>query len=207
MSGATFLFRDRGVLRNSVVVVTTPPAAEPVSLALVKEHLRIDSDVDDTLLTMYATVARSMIEAYTGRVLVTQTLTWTVQEVDPRRTEALLWMPTTLDLPRGPVQSVTSVTTRDATGADTVLDPSNYTLDATLVPAKLRVTYGSVVGQLQHVQVVFVAGYGPASAVQLPLHQAILVTAAYIYEHRGDTETDIPRAAEWLCDPFRLYSF
>jgi uncharacterized phiE125 gp8 family phage protein len=207
MSGAVFLYRDRGTLRATSLDVTVPPAEEPVGLPVVKQHLRLDTDVDDTLLTTYATVARMMVESYLNRVLVTQTLTWTVQEVDPRRTEALLWMPTTLELPRGKVQSVTSVTTRDATGADTVLDPSNYTVDLNLAPARLRVTYGSVVGEVMHVQIVYVAGYGAAADVPPPIQQAILIMTTFMYENRGDTDGELPRAVEWLCDPYRIHSF
>lgn len=208
MSGTTaFTYRDRGVLRAATLSVTVPPTEEPVDLPTLKAHLRLDSDVTDALLTIYATTARSMVEQYLGRALVTQTMCWTVQEIDPRRTEALLWMPTTIDLPRAPVQSVTSVTTRDASGADTVLDPANYTLDSLITPARVRVVLGSVPDQIQHASVVFVAGYGAATAVPLQIKLAIMLTTAFLYENRGDVGAEIPKAAEWLCDPLRIHSF
>lgn len=207
MSASGFAYRDRGTVRTTNLEVTTAPAEEPVTVALVKQHCRIDTDVDDSLLELYATSARMMVEQYLDRVLITQGLTWTIQEMDPRRTEALLWMPTELTLPRGKVQSVTTVTTRDADGADAVADPAYYTLDATLVPALLRFTLGVIQGQLQHVKVVYVAGYGLTSAVPKPIINAVLLTTAFLYEHRGDLGADLPPAAEWLCNPYRVHSF
>lgn len=207
MTAAGFIFRDRPTVRSTALVVTVSPATEPVTLNLVKQHLRVDTDDTDELLTMQLTVARMMVEQYLGRVLVTQTLAWTIQEMDPRRVEALLRMPTTLELPRSPVQSVSTVTVRDAAGTDSVLDTGLYTLDAAITPAKLRFDWNAVEGQVQHLQIVFVAGYGAADAVPMSIRQAILVTIAHLYEHRGDANEQLPRTAEWLCDPYRVHSF
>lgn len=52
--------------------VTTPPAALPISLALVKEHLRLDpSDTSqDAYLTLLIEAARDFFEKFTGRTLI-----------------------------------------------------------------------------------------------------------------------------------------
>jgi hypothetical protein len=43
--------------------------------------------------------------------------------------------------------------------------------------------------------------------VPAPIVNAILLTAAALYEHRGDDDGDLPRAAEALLTPYRLVTF
>jgi len=84
--------------------VITAVTAEPVSLADAKLHLRLDdiggSHPHDALVTSLISSAREFAEHYTGRALAQQTL-----EV------ALDSFPNgdTIDLPRPPVASVTSI--------------------------------------------------------------------------------------------------
>ena len=54
----------------STIQVETPPAAEPVSLATVKSHLRVTLSNDDVLISLYMQAARELIEAESGRSLV-----------------------------------------------------------------------------------------------------------------------------------------
>src|SRR5690348_1328596 len=50
--------------------VETPPAAEPVTLATLKAHLRVSTQADDVLLDTYLQAARETVEAASGRSLV-----------------------------------------------------------------------------------------------------------------------------------------
>jgi hypothetical protein len=50
--------------------VETPPAAEPVTLPTLKNHLRISINDDDSLLAIYLQAAREAVEAGSGRSLV-----------------------------------------------------------------------------------------------------------------------------------------
>lgn len=65
----------------SIVRILTPPTseAEPVKLALLKAHVRVDGDAEDELLQLYASAARERVEAFTGRYLAPQTLELTFE--------------------------------------------------------------------------------------------------------------------------------
>jgi hypothetical protein len=54
----------------SSIVVETPPAAEPVTLILVKNHLRVTISSDDQLIDLYLQSSREIVESESGRSLV-----------------------------------------------------------------------------------------------------------------------------------------
>lgn len=56
--------------------LTVPPATEPLTLSEAKLHLRVDHDLEDTLIEALIVTAREEAEFRTGQRLITQT--WTV---------------------------------------------------------------------------------------------------------------------------------
>lgn len=54
----------------SSIQIQTPPAAEPVSMTTLKNHLRVIISNDDTILGIYLQGAREMVESDSGRSLV-----------------------------------------------------------------------------------------------------------------------------------------
>ena len=207
---------------RTTLQATTPPVGEPVTVAQVKQHCRIDSSADDDLLAGYLTAARVMAEGYLSRALLTQTLLWTMRPSSMLRSEqSRLLGP--LELPRAPVQSIASVTTLDEWGNITTVlaaplpvTPSamilGYVADLALEPATLLIGRETVLNggsplrdtRLQHLQVSMVAGYGAATDVPATIIQAIMMTTAFLYEHRGDAGGTMPEAAQWLLDRDRL---
>ena len=207
---------------RTTLTVTSPPAGEPVTVEMVKQHCRIDSNADDLLLAGYLTAARVMAEDYLSRKLLTQTVLWTV------RPASLFGLGTrlahgALELPRAPVQQIVSVTAVDEWGNATAIPPAalpltpgtaivGYVADLALEPATLTIGADTVlVGglpvhatRLLHIQVSMLAGYGAAASVPPTIAQAIMMTTAFLYEHRGDTDTAMPSAAEWLLNRDRL---
>jgi len=218
------------VLRTTLQVVTPPPA-ESVSLQLAKLHCRIDHSDDDLLLGGHITAARQMAESYLSRALITQTLLWTVLPENAVRPD-LHFLSDWIDLPRAPVQSINTVTVLDQRGNSTeiaaaalpLVPPApllGYMADLALSPARMMIgaatalVDGRTLRQtaLQHVQVEFTAGYGspaepPAAAVVAaipqPIISAILLTVGHLYENRGDAVAELPPAAQWLLDPYRI---
>ncbi|MBU2329476.1 MAG: phage head-tail connector protein, partial [Alphaproteobacteria bacterium] len=51
------------------IIELTPPALEPLTLAEIRAHLRLDGEEEDALLLALAIVAREHLERETGLVL------------------------------------------------------------------------------------------------------------------------------------------
>lgn len=211
------------MLLQTSLRVTTLPATEPTTLDMTRRHCRIDTLDDSDLLASYLVAARIMAEAYLSRALITQTLLWTVRPgamLHPAQSR--LRQP--LSLPRAPVQSIASVNVLDQYGNTTAMTPaslpittpgqvSGYIADLSLEPGRLTLggatpltgNYTLCQAGLEYIQVSMIAGYGDKPEdVPQNIVQAIMMTAAFLYENRGDSPAEMPAAAQWLLDRDRL---
>lgn len=131
---------------------------EPVSLALAKQHLRVDFPDDDTLIPIYITMARVACESYTQRAVFPQTWVRTLDHfplwwaadgtVNPSYRQdwpyySDFWNRITIDVPRPTTLAVQSITYVDMTGATQTLDPSQYDVDLTSEPARIVPAQGT----------------------------------------------------------------
>jgi len=177
------------------LVLVTPPAVEPVSLAEAKAHLRIDDTADDAVVSALITTARNLVEEHTSRALVSQT--WELQ---------LDGWPCVIRLPRPPLVSVLSITYTDPNGAERTLAPAAYKVDTVTEPGRIVSAYGlswpDCRDEIAAVRVRYSAGYGPAADVPAALRHAVLLTAAHLYDHR-DSAAGLPRVAEALTWTYR----
>lgn len=210
----------------------TPPAAEPVTLDDAKAQARVDTTVDDALITSLVSAARAWCEQYTGRAFITQT--WQMWlDLWPAAYE--LWWDgvrtgpiTGLDeisyvsLPRPPLQSVTSVNYYDNEDNATLWDSSNYFVDTASQPGRLALRLGAtwpIPSRLTNgIGITYVAGYGnDGDNVPLALKTAILQLVSHWYEHRGEAATapttrgniiapmtPVPLVIQALLDPYRV---
>jgi uncharacterized phiE125 gp8 family phage protein len=192
------------------------PEAEPVTLTEAKAHCAIDSTDFDTLLTGYIAAVRAHVEKTTGRTLVSQT--WELR---------LPGFPCgAIELPRPPLQSVTSVKYTDEAGAVQTLSPSAYQVSGIDgdQPASVAPAFGMRWPGARHtpeaVIVRFVCGYpddgasppNPAANVPPQIRQAIIEMIADLFANRETTGTDqayaipIPTTARALLQPFKVWS-
>ena len=202
--------------------VITPPASEPVSVDLARQHCRVDTDYDDNLLAMYVTGARIEAEAYLNRALFTQRLQFAVTWAPPPTATPLVpqslivfplnWPPLVkrpIELPRAPAVSVEQITWGPL-GDMRIADPDDYQLNLGVEPGYVAVK-PQLLPQIpqQSMLIDYTAGYDPAdpAAVPMPIRQAIMVGTAHYYENRGDVPADMPQAFYRLLDPFRLWTF
>jgi len=162
--------------------VTTPPASEPVSLADMKEHLKVDVSDDDALITLQIVAARRWAELFCNRSIPSQTLTATL-DLFPSGDRCFI-------LPQSPVISVTSIQYIDSVGDLQTLNSSLYTVDTNSIPARIEPVYGtswpSTRTQLNAVTIVYVAGQ---STVDDDIVHAIKLLVGSLYLAR---ENDCP---------------
>lgn len=182
----------------------TAPAAEPITLAEAKSHIRVDNTVDDALISGYITTAREWCEDYLDRALVLQQF---VMKLDA--------FPTEIEVPRPPMASAgtaTAVTITYTTGytlATATLATTSYRVDREDTPGKVRNLYNqswpSHLIDQNSVVVTWWAGYGDASGVPQRAKTAMLMCVHELYEKRGGGE--MPDAAKRLLDTISWGSY
>ena len=164
-----------------------PPGAEPISLAELKAHLRIDGGGEDDLLAHLVHVARSHLERTAGVALIHQG--WRLY-LD-RWPEAGV-----VALARGPVMSVDAVRAFDELGEESEVSLAGHVLDSASRPARLWLRERPNARQaINGVEVDFTAGFGEAGEdVPDTLKRAMLIHAAHMYEFRGAVPVDMQPA-------------
>lgn len=186
----------------------TAPTTYPVTLAEAKAHCRVDASDEDTLITALITAATEMAEQKTGRAIMPQT--WSL---------SLDAFPDEIWLTRVPVQSITSVKYFDADGVEQTLNSSQYSLlRDDFGFARVVRAYGVVWPNTQArdaaVTVEYVAGYIDAAAVPEAIKQWVKLMISTMYENR-ETEAYSSRAVsttvqmsfvDRLLDRYMVYS-
>ena len=213
------------------VVVVTPPA-RLVSLETAKQHLRVTTNDDDSLVAIYVDAAQAMIDGpggWLGRCIGQQTLEKRFDGfVAPiwgwgSDSGGLFWgsspdyasaaYPVSrVDLPYPPLVSVTSVIYEDQNGADQTLPSAAYLATDEGLDASFGTMFPSGRWQANAVRIRYDAGYAsPPPAVIA----AILLMVGDLYDNRATVETGLRAAAvaipisatvERLLAPFRVYN-
>jgi len=184
--------------------IITPVAIEPITLAEVRQHLRLPEDAteDDLLLGLIKT-ARVYCENYTRRALAEQTL----ETYKDRFSGADPIM-----LPCPPLLSVVEIGYTDSTGQETILSDSDYLVDTACEPGRVMPAYGTTWPVFtpypsSPIRIRFVAGY-----MDLPvsIRLALLLLVGHWYENREATGTAKDQTAfsvHALLAPYRVEVF
>lgn len=185
------------------LVLTSGPAQEPLTLADVKAHLRIDATNEDVLLASLMLTSRLHIEAVLDLALVTQSWMMVIDKWPPGD-----W----LEIPMSPLQSITAVRVKTSASTTVVVPPAHYSVEISSKPPRLVWTNAARTGPgvaAGGIEIDFTAGFGAtAASVPAPLKHALLLLTAHWYEHRdpseiGSPSARIPEAVSDLIQPFR----
>ena len=183
------------------LLLLSRPAIEPLTLADVKNWLKVTDGADDLLLQTLIASARLAVEAATGRLMISQQWRLTLDA----------W-PTggAVDLRLMPVRSVLAVRVMDVSAAFKDIPATLYALDAADDRARLifnaappapACAYGGI-------QIDLVAGYGDAAAAAPePLRLAMRQLIAFWHANRGDAEPQperMPAQIAALLAPYRI---
>jgi hypothetical protein len=200
--------------RKSIRIIT-PPAALPVTLQEVKAMLVIDGNDDDAMLTAFMQAATDAARQYIRRSIVTETLELVMDGFNRTGDDAALTLGpgvhtvhypslvasgAELELPFGPVASITSITTYNRANAATVFDAGAYYLaqdrvvlnESNIWPTDLRRRDGVVIR--------YVSGTAPGD-VPPSIRQAIKQHVLAMYECREGCE--MPAACRAILAGYR----
>lgn len=202
----------------------------PVTLATAKEFIRVDGTADDLALGVMLSAAVLRIETHIERKLITQNwniyfdqfpCSWNEPDWEGERDGALSSLQNVkpeIELPFGPLQSVTSFKTIDEDDAEHTFDAGEYSIDTLNAFGRIKLKMGSVwpatvLKPVNGIKIAGVFGFGDAAAnVPDPIKQAILMFFTKLYENRGDNNSGeffgfssvtLPPTAAMLLEPFR----
>lgn len=180
---------------------TVAPTIEPVSLEELHAHLRVVNPADDLLVWHYAQRARAALEDAYRLAFLTQTWTWKLDQLPDESCLYVPWLP---------LVSVSSITYLDDAGSTQTWSSSNYQVQGSyrrrgrIMPA-YNSNWPDVRSQtFGAITVTFVAGWTSAALVPPPLKQAVLMYAAHLYAHRGDTDAEFPATVMSLMNAYGL---
>lgn len=179
--------------------VVTPPAATPVTLEEAKAHLRVTQDNEDAWILANIKAATAHVEQMLGMSLMSRTLELTLDRFAD-----------SIELPRGPVQSVASVTYIDADGLPQAVDASGYTLDLVSNPQwvvrNADSDWPDPMDAVNVVTVRYVAGYDTLPERFADIQQAILLLVGHWFlsrEAASAGQQPVPFGVEALLAPHR----
>lgn len=193
-----------------MLVVVTSATGEPVSLTEAKEHLRVETTVDDTYIPYLIETARRIAENKMRRAILPVQYRLILDSF-PGTTGII-------ELPISPLLSATGSTNAASTSVcisyyldttvvndSTTISATVYAVDVNSEPGRIYPIYGNewpscVTDEKKDaVQILFYAGYTSTTTIPQPIKQWIKMKVASLYENREPAvETVFTRKLEEL---------
>ena len=211
---------------------TSPTYTDLISLTTAKSFLRVTNTAEDTLITTMIGAAIQSAENYTNsRFLETQYTmfmeTWDDVYVSNHYTTSLsngTYLTTggyvgkdglnQIVLPYAPLDSITHVKYYDSSNAqqtwteDTEYSVNTFINQKGFIEITKNTTYPTLYDRADAIEIKFKAGYGTGdSDVPEPIKTAILLILGSMYEKREDSVSRLPKASEYLLDPYRFKTY
>lgn len=189
------------------ITTLVAPAAEPLtsSDSALREHLSLTSAETwkNNVIDAYCAAARSKVETYLRKRLITQTVRLTLDGFSGA-----------IPLPIGPIQSVAGVSYLAGDGAWQEMEAAAYRLIDSATPFELRPAYGTSWPvprpDFATVRIDLVVGFGEtASGIEPAILQAMRLLIADMDLNREATGAqelrELPLGFRQMLDPFRLW--
>lgn len=194
------------------LILETAPVNDPVTLAEVKQHLRVDFTDEDARITDFIKAATQRLDGRDGalgRCLITQTWKLTLDTFNSE-----------IPIPLPPCQSIDAITYVDPDGITRTLASTEYQAFAlgTIDGAMLRPSYGKSWPTIRNVPeavtITFTAGFGDdPEDIPEPIRTAIKMRAGHLYENRESVTTsdgytrEIPDGPDDFTRNFKTFVF
>lgn len=182
-----------------IPILVAGPAVEPVDLAAMRAHLRLDGSDEDDVVAGLVVAARLIVEASAQRLLVKQTWRFVLDRWPHQRI---------VRLPLAPLIAPTRIAVADAAGVVAEYPPDAASVDVNADPPRLLVAAAVPDPGVPRGGILIEGsfGYGPAAAdVPEPLRLATKILVSRWFENRGDLLglQSLPEEALALLKPFR----
>lgn len=188
--------------------------ASPLTLREIKDHLRIEHDLEDDIIAKIGIGAARMIETECRRLLSPCTVA--VTYAYPRLAGDTLGFDNIatslhdpdsiyrgITLPRSPVRSITSVELVSLDGSSESMDETLYWYDE--YEERILWTDG-ILSQSNYetptIRVMFEAGYDTGSVPE-DIKRAILIICTDLYENRDSEVVYVPKKASYLLAKYK----
>lgn len=180
------------------------PATTPITLAEVKEQLRVEGSDDDTLLTRLidVAVAYTDVKGALGQAMIAQKWGQWVNSTPPQTVSLIL----------GPVTGVTAVKYYDTDGVLQTDTLSNYQVTgtefATTIGPKSGFNWPVTQDRSDAIRIEYEIGYGETTTdVPQTIRHALMLLVGHWYDNRENTQMDelsnIPFGFEHLLNMHR----
>ena len=203
--------------RKSLKVITPQSAQNPIiTLADMKNFMRVDTAADDGLIEDFVKIATETISQFIRRSIVSQTLELVMDrfgsDIDLSNSigpgvhelpKSFLQELSHIELPFSPVQSITSIKTYNQSNTESTLSSAAYLLDGEggRICLNSGYTWPTSLRDKKAVVIRYVAGWG-YTAVPHPIRQAIREYAAAMYDCRRTCE--MPEHLLDMLGPYRI---
>jgi uncharacterized phiE125 gp8 family phage protein len=149
--------------------ITTAPAGMPFDFDEIKEHIRVDHEIEDTVLKTYILAAIDYVEKFTWRKLRPTTYTGYADSWD------------TFNIQLTPTSSITDNNLQ-------TMSASDYQTDLVKIPASINfLTTYSVFDRPNAIQIEFVSGYATLYDIPSGLVSALYLMIGHLYDNRNAT--------------------
>ncbi len=183
-------------MADDFYTVTTPAIADPLSIDEVKNFLRVDNTADDSIIKALIKAVTIEGEKFTNRLFIQRTITGLFQQFDVSQFEEYSFV----QVRRAPLVSVTSVKAM-VSSVWTDVDAADWQLkDTNTFPRILFLDNIDCDDVPYPLQVIFIAGYGVATAVPEDIKEALKMHISFLYENRGDTDTEGKIKMPWATE-------
>ena len=213
------------------LVGSLPTYTNLITLVDAKNFLRVTDSAEDSLITSLITASIETAENYTNsrfldREYLMNMETWDDVYVSNFYSQALSdgsfirrggfvgkSNQNQIVLPYPPLDSVTHIKYYDASNTQVTFSSSNYIVNTFInqkgfIEIKDGVTLPTLKERADAIEIKFKTGYGTSSSdTPEAIKTAILLILGFMYEKREDTVSRLPKASEYLLDPYRFKTY
>lgn len=134
------------------------PAAEPLDMAVLRDHLKVDSDDQDALIAAYLSAARNFCQEVTGQQLIASKMRLALDDF-PRPRCWGDFRKKVIEIPKSPIIKIDNIVYVDENGEEKILSSSNYVLSNRFIGLKAGKNWPCTAQESPSVWVDFWAGY------------------------------------------------